>query len=46
VYDTYQTLNTVATGAWIAFGAVMVESIYRILRYGSTASKSVPKIAK
>ncbi|MFP3040413.1 PEGA domain-containing protein [Treponema primitia] len=46
MYDTYQTLSNVTTGAWIVFSAVMVESIYRVLRYGSTASKSVPKIAK
>jgi hypothetical protein len=44
--SAYQTLNVASTGAWIAVGAVASWSIYRMIRYGHTASKSAPRMAK
>ncbi|GHT82586.1 hypothetical protein FACS1894137_01770 [Spirochaetia bacterium] len=46
VADTYRTLNAVSTGAWVVFGAVAAESLYRIIRYNYTAGKKIPKTAK
>jgi hypothetical protein len=39
-------MNTVSTGLWIGFGGVAAYSIYRMIRYGRTASRDAPKIAR
>jgi hypothetical protein len=44
--STYQTVNMVSIGAWSGFGAVVAYSLYRMIRYGHTASKSVPRMVK
>jgi hypothetical protein len=46
VGNTYQILRGVKIGAWSAFGVIAGESLFRIIRYNYTASKSVPKLAK
>jgi hypothetical protein len=46
VGKTYDTLNAVSTGFWVGFGTVAAYSIYRMIRYGYTASKSVPRVVK
>jgi hypothetical protein len=43
---TYTTMNAVSTGAWVVFGTAAAYSIYRMIRYGHTASKSVPRTVK
>jgi hypothetical protein len=46
VGKTYDTLNAVSIGFWVGFGTVAAYSIYRMIRYGHTASKSVPRTVK
>jgi hypothetical protein len=41
-----QTLNVISIGTWVVVGIVAVDSIYRMVRYAHTASKSIPAIAK
>jgi hypothetical protein len=44
--NTYNTLNTASTCLWIGFGGVAAVSIYRMIRYGHTASQDVPRTVK
>jgi hypothetical protein len=46
VGKTYDTMNAVSTGLWAGFGTIAAYSIYRMIRYGHTASKSVPRTVK
>ncbi|MDR2740423.1 MAG: PEGA domain-containing protein [Treponema sp.] len=46
VGKSYDIWNGASTGAWIVFGAAAAYSIYRMIRYGHTASKSVPRMVK
>jgi hypothetical protein len=46
VGKTYDILHKVSIGAWGGFGAVVSYSLFRIIWYNHTASKSVPKVAK
>jgi hypothetical protein len=46
VGSSYNTWNTVSTGLWIGFGGVAVYSIYRMARYGYTASRDAPGTVK
>jgi hypothetical protein len=39
-------MDNVAAGLWIGFGGVAVYSIYRMIRYGSTASRDAPRPVK
>jgi hypothetical protein len=43
---SYNALNAVSTGLWIGFGGVAAYSLYRMIRYGNTASKEIPRTAK
>jgi hypothetical protein len=38
--------NAVSTGLWIGFGGVAAYSLYRMIRYGSTASRDTPRTVK
>jgi hypothetical protein len=38
--------NTVSTGFWIGFGGVAAYSLYRMIRYGHTASRDAPRMVK
>jgi hypothetical protein len=40
--EKYDLYNGVSIGLWVAFGVIAGESLYRIIRYNHTASKSVP----
>jgi hypothetical protein len=46
VGKTYDTMNAVSTGLWVGFGAAAAYSVYRMIRYGRTASKSVPRTVR
>ncbi|GHV74919.1 hypothetical protein AGMMS49940_22210 [Spirochaetia bacterium] len=46
VKRTAEILNNVSIGAWVGFGLSAGYSLFRILWYNHTASKSVPKMAK
>jgi hypothetical protein len=43
---TYNTLNNVSTGLWIGFGVTAAYSVYRMARYGHTASRDAPGTVK
>ena len=43
VVDTYNALNTASTCLWIGFGGVAAVSVYRMIRYGRTASADAPR---
>jgi hypothetical protein len=40
--SAYTTMNAVSIGLWIGFAGTAAYSIYRMARYGSTASRDVP----
>jgi hypothetical protein len=40
------TLDSVSTGLWIGFGGVAAYSVYRMIRYGHTASRDAPRTVK
>jgi hypothetical protein len=44
--SAYNTLNTVSTGLWIGFGVTAAYAIYRMARYGHTASRDAPRTVK
>jgi hypothetical protein len=46
VGKSYDIWNGVSTGAWVLFSAAAAYSVYRMIRYGHTASKSVPRTVK
>jgi hypothetical protein len=39
-------MDAVSTGLWISFGGVAVYSVYRMIRYGRTASRDAPRTVK
>jgi hypothetical protein len=43
---TAEVLNNVSIGAWVGFGLSAGYSLFRMIWYNRTASKSVPKMAK
>jgi hypothetical protein len=40
---TYTALGAVSTGLWIGFGVTAAYSVYRMFRYGHTASRDAPR---
>jgi hypothetical protein len=44
--SAYNTLSAVSTGLWIGFGVTAAYSIYRMARYGHTASRDAPGTVK
>jgi hypothetical protein len=40
------SLDPVSTGLWIGFGGVAAYSVYRMIRYGHTASRDAPRMVK
>jgi hypothetical protein len=40
------TMDAVSTGLWIGFGVAAAYSVYRMIRYGHTAGRDTPKMAK
>jgi hypothetical protein len=44
--NAYAGMNPVSTGLWIGFGVTAAYSVYRMIRYGRTASREVPRAAK
>jgi hypothetical protein len=40
------SMNAVSTGLWIGFGGTAAYSVYRMIRYASTASRDTPRTAK
>jgi hypothetical protein len=43
---TANAWNSVSTGLWIGFGGVAAYSLYRMIRYGRTASREAPRMAR
>jgi hypothetical protein len=39
-------MNSVSTGLWIGFGGAAAYSVYRMIRYGHTASRDAPRTVK
>jgi hypothetical protein len=39
-------MDAVSTGLWIGFGGVAAYSVYRMIRYGHTASRDAPRMAR
>jgi hypothetical protein len=46
VGNAYNTLSPVSTGLWIGFGVTAAYSVYRMFRYGHTASREIPRTVK
>jgi hypothetical protein len=46
VGNAYNTMNTVSIGLWVGFVGTAAYSIYRMARYGSTASRDTPGTVK
>jgi hypothetical protein len=46
VGEAYNSMNSLSTGLWIGFGLTAAYSVYRMIRYGSTASRDAPGTVK
>jgi hypothetical protein len=43
---TSNAMDPVSTGLWIGFGGIAAYSVYRMIRYGHTASRDAPKTVR